>query len=720
MSVSRRPYRSSARRPGERRERRRKALTGVSLGGLALAAAGPVMADPADGPANIVTGVVVTARKPQVTALSKTIQDTPQAINVLPQELLESQGVASLQEALKNVPGVTLNAGEGGSHGDSINLRGFPASDDFFLDGLRDTGFYTRDSFNDEAIEVYKGPASTLFGRGSTGGVVNQVSKTPFDGSLLTSTITGGSNEEGRITVDINEKASDDIAVRLNVMDQNASQAGRDFVKNDRWGFAPSVAFGLHAPTKFTLSYLHQEEHNMPDYGIPFLGASPAPVSRSTWYGLLKDDVAKTRVDVVSGRFKQELTDDLTFTDEARYGRYVFDTRQTAPHWGATAPVAHADPATLVVFRDRPSVAGLVETEMNESQLNYRSHWRDVASTLVVGLELDRETATLDRFANQMNAIAPTPLLDPDPFEDFPGHQTAITQTPVTRTETVSGFIGDTVDIGKSWTVMAGFRYDRFNARHDEPIINKHFAHSDDIGSPRAAVIYKPTTDLSFYVSYGTSYDPSAENLSLSARTADLAPEKDHTFEAGGKYTWNGRLALAASVFNTEMTNARVGDPTNPSLQILAGDLRVNGLELTAQGHLTDHWEILAGYTYLDAKTVKSSDPTQVGKRVANTAPNQANLWTIYEFSEDWKIGGGLNWLDRRAADVSGVATVPGYVTLDAMASYRVNRHLEFQLNGYNLTDKFNFTNAYYSSPTENHVLPGPGRTVLLSAKFTY
>ena len=163
------------------------------------------------------------------------------------------------------------------------------------------------------------------------------------------------------------------------------------------------------------------------------------------------------------------------------------------------------------------------------------------------------------------------------------------------------------------------------------------------------------------------------------------------------------------------------GDLTNPSLQILAGDLRVNGVELNAQGYIAPGWEIIAGYTYLDAKTIKSSDPTQVGQRVANTAPNQANLWLTWEPDEDrWKVGAGLNYLDRRAADVSGVATIPGYVTLDAMASYRLNRHLTLQLNAFNLTDKFYFTNAYYSSSVENHVLPGAGRTLLLTAVMTY
>ncbi len=218
------------------------------------------------------------ARKPTLTVLSEQIQNTAQTIDVLPQALLHEQGVSNLQQALKNVPGVTLNAGEGGAHGDTVNLRGFPAGDDFFLDGLRDTGFYTRDSFDDEAIEIYKGPASTLFGRGSTGGVINQVSKTPAARTGLTATAVGGTGEEGRATLDVNDAFAPNAAARLNAMDQNSGVADRPYVHNDRWGLAPSLALGMGQTTTFTGTWLHQEETNVPDPGMPFVGSAPAEV----------------------------------------------------------------------------------------------------------------------------------------------------------------------------------------------------------------------------------------------------------------------------------------------------------------------------------------------------------------------------------------------------------------------------------------------------------
>ena len=212
--------------------------------------------------------------------------------------------VDTLQDALKNVPGITLNAGEGGTHGDNINLRGFAASDDFFLDGLRDTGFYTRDSFDLEGIEVYKGPASTLFGRGSTGGVVNQVSKIPQLTDFARASVVGGTNSEIRGTSDLNYAITDDAAFRLNAMGLRSQVADRDFVKNERWGLAPSFAFGLGEPTQLIVDYLHQQQNDIPDYGIPFAFGKPVPVPRDTYYGLPEDDRTQAKVDVGTLLFK--------------------------------------------------------------------------------------------------------------------------------------------------------------------------------------------------------------------------------------------------------------------------------------------------------------------------------------------------------------------------------------------------------------------------------
>ena len=686
--------------------------------GLSAAAETPYSHD-----ATEVGSVVVTARKPGIAVLPEKIQNTAQSINVVTKEVLRQQGAASLQDALKNVPGVTLNAGEGGAHGDTINLRGFPANDDFFLDGLRDTGYYTRDAFDLDALEVYKGPASTLFGRGTTGGVVNQVSKEPHLGQALSGALTVGGKNETRVTVDGDYGLGEHAAFRLNAMDHTSGVAGQRYVLNRRWGVAPSLALGIDTPTTLTANYLHQHEDNIPDPGIPYIGAAPAPVSRDAYFGLPSDDRIKATADIATVKLEHKVSDQLTVSETVRSGNYAYVSRITEPHY-AVAPTSSTLLSSIMVQRDRPAGDGVVRTAMSAAEATYKVNTGPFAHTLVAGLELDQEAAHGVRFANQLSVIPTTPLLNPDPNEPFPGHQTTISSRPNVDTQTASVVISDSIDIGDHWNVVGALRADRFHAHavttNAASVITTNAEGTDTIVTPRASIVYKPTPDASLYISYGTSYDPSAENLSLSTTTAQLAPEKDKTFEVGAKaVVLHGRLSLTAAAFNTEMTNARVVDPVSKATS-LQGNLRARGVEFGASGHLTDRWEILAGYTYLDARTVSSLTSAQVGKLLPNTAHNQANLWTIYEFTEAFQVGAGINYLGQRAADAGGAAFIPAYTTFDGMISYQLNRHIGLQLNAYNIADKYYLTNAYYSSAVENHVVPGAGRTVTLTLTARY
>ncbi|MEI9993950.1 MAG: TonB-dependent siderophore receptor [Rhizomicrobium sp.] len=735
-------------------------LTGVGLS--SLAATGAAQADTATDVHSVET-VVVTQRRTAIDLLPGKILDTPQSINVIPAEVIKSQGVHSLADALKNVPGITLNAGEGGTHGDLVNIRGFSAGDDYFMDGLRDTGLYDRDVFDYESIEVYKGPASTLFGRGSTGGVINQVLKAPQLFPIYDFAATGGTNGEARGTADINVVLGDDAALRVNLMGQRDNYEGRPFARNQRFGVAPSIAFGLGTDTVFTLKYLHQQEDNIPDYGIPFLFDKPAPAAQDTFYGLPGDDRFKSEVDVVTGRFEHKFDDTWSMSDTVRYGHYWFDSRQTAAIYGSAncftsaatpgffagaplcAGVAHPTPVSVTpgsynpyfpvagtpvdavfVLRDRPSSKGTIATAMNDLNVTAKFATGALDHVVTFGSQYDNESADLTRFVNQDVSILPQPVLSPDPLEAFPGTQTTVNQTPVTKTNTTGLYATDTVNWGPQWSLTAAIRFDSFRVRYDQSFGSKpaHFSHTDDIWSPRAALVYKPTADTSVYFSYGTSFNPSAESLSLSATNQALPPEKDRTFEIGGKaQVLDGLLSLTAAVFNTEMTNARISDPTNPTLQTLAGTERVNGFELGAQGRITENWEIVAGYTYLDPTAVGLAGVGVHGP-IPNTAHNQANLWTSYDFDDGLKLGTGVNYVGmRRAGTDNGTvpgtiltATVPGYVTWDGMIGYQFNDTFGLQLNAYNLTDEFYFANSYFTKPNENHAVPGPGRTFLLTA----
>ena len=333
--------------------------------------------------------------------------NTPQSIDVVPAQVIKEQGVTSLQDALKNVPGITLNAGEGGTHGDLVNLRGFPINDDYFLDGLRDTGLYNRDVFDVESIEVYKGPASTLFGRGTTGGVINQVTKSPELYPINDFTATGGTNAEVRLTGDVNYVLGDDMAVRLNLMAQRNNVEGRPFDRTQKWGAAPSFAWGLGTDTVATLEYLHQQEDDIPDYGIPFLVGQPAPVShtqpitacpattapsrmwksspaRSPTSSTTSSASATPRASAPTGsipaRPRPIYGSANCFANSASFGFYTGGTLcSSLPAGTAAAPASASNPlfptqgvptADIFVQRDRPSSKGMITTWMNSTDLS--------------------------------------------------------------------------------------------------------------------------------------------------------------------------------------------------------------------------------------------------------------------------------------------------------------------------------------------------------------
>jgi catecholate siderophore receptor len=650
----------------------------------------------------------------------------PQSITVINHETLEQQGTSRLQDALKNVPGITLNAGEGSARGDSVNLRGFPAFNDFFLDGIRDAAIYSRDSFNLESIEVLKGPSAVLFGRGSTGGAINQVSKAPTLAPLYSGTVVGGTNAEIRATADVDQPIGDNAAIRINAMGEHSKVEDRDLVRNRRWGVAPSVAVGIGGPDTLTLEYLHQEENNIPDVGIPFVEGRPAKVRRENDYGLSSDRF-RSNVDIATARYRHQFSGAVSISDTLRYADYHYLDIFNGPNFGYSGSPGAPAPGTpldgLLIGRDAPASAGHRTNLTNQTDLTADFATGPISHTLVAGTELSREHDNSIRFVNPFGApgeTPPTSLLNPDPFEASaiqPGKTRA-----VTTAYAEAAYIIDTIHLGSLF-------YDRFAAHYRpsaliagvSPASLVPLDHVDKVWSPRASIVFKPGEHQRFYFSYGTSFDPSAEALSLSSKNADLGPVKAKSYELGAKLDWlGGKLVTTAAVFRTQIDNAQITDPDHPTQLVLAGNERVDGVELGVTGRITEKWEITAGYTYLNGKTLASSTIATVGKQLANTARNAVNLWTEYEFSEHFELGVGGNYLGKRYADFAEQAVLPSYVLVDAMAAWNLNQHLTLRVNVNNLFNKLAWQNSYYASAAENHVIPAPGRTALFTAAIKY
>ena len=660
--------------------------------------------------------------------------DTPQSIDIVPQHIIQDQGATTLRDTLRNVAGISIAAGEGGAQGDNLTVRGFTARNDIFLDGMRDFGSYYRDPFDMQEVAVLQGPSSVTFGRGSTGGIVNQETKVPQSDALFAGTVELGTDQTKRITADLDRplpSLGSGTAFRLNLMGHDSKFAGRDIAENRRYGIAPSLAFGLGTPTRLTLSYLREGADDTPDYGIPWLFNGPAPVERRNYYGFQHGNYLKTNVDMGTVKFEHDVNSHITFRNQARYAHYHRDVRITEAQIDATTldtdplttPLGqidvHSQPDRGKQHGDFPARPGRCDHEVQ--------HRLSSRHTVVAGAEGGRETSSPSVNASISPRFPKTNLLHPDTSQPFAGivPSTGITDTHVTAIS-AGAYAIDTVNLLPKFDLVAGVRVDRFDATVDQslPVTpTSPFKRVDVMPSWRGALVFKPVAGASIYFDYGTSFNPSAETLALTVATQDAPPEESRTFEVGTKWDLFARkLSLRAAAFRTDKTNAR--ETVNATTVVLSGSQRVSGVQIQANGYITSRWEILASYAYLDGVVTRSAVfPLSVGAQLANVPRNTFSTWNTFQLPWRLSVGGGADFVDSRTASsttpldpVTGlVKQVPGYWVFNAMAKYQLNEHVDVRANVYNLADKY-----YYDQIHPAHIVPGAARSALLGITFKF
>jgi catecholate siderophore receptor len=696
-----------------------RAIAVAALGLSTLCAAQPAKADDAVAlPEISVQGAAPNDYQPGAASLPKLTQplrDTPQSISVVPRQVIEDKGVTSMTDAVRNVPGVSLQAGEAGNQGDNLSLRGFSARNDIFLDGMRDFGSYYRDSFNFESVEVLKGPSSVLFGRGSTGGVINQVSKTAHLGNDNQESLGIGSNGLRRATADVNQEWSDTTAFRLNLMGESTGVAGRDAAEYQRYGIAASLAAGLGTDTRYTFNYFHQTENDTPDYGLPWFFGRPAPVDRRNYYGFNDgSNYFDATADVATAKIEHDINDATTLRNQTRLAYYTRKLRVTEAQIPGSATPS-TPPESITVTRNQINSESQETFVQNQTDVTTRFETAGLKHTFVGGFEIGRETSAPLRLT--YSGVPGTNLAHPDPDQPFSFTGTTLRSNQTSSAVSAGIYALDTVTLDPQWEITGGLRWDRFDS-HFEQVGGPNFDRVDSMPSYRAAVVYKPAEAGSVYVSYGTSFNPSSESLSLSAANANVAPEKNETYEVGSKWDlFAERLSLRGALYQIDKTNARVPDPNNTGVNTLDGAQRVQGMEFEAAGRITDAWQVFVGYNYMDGEVTKTSDVATnapVGTRLTNTPNHTATLWSTYDIDPQWQVGGGLNYVSSRTARNTGVMeAVPGYTTVDAMAKYRLTETIDVQVNLYNLFDE-----EYFDLLHPGHVVPGAGRTILLTTRF--
>ena len=779
QGIMRRKHRSRRTCPGPRALS--TLMTGIALGLPALASGAPASPDGAGAPTQLPT-INVTAKRVaykidavQSSKFTQSLLDTPQTINVIVKQIIQQQAATTLTEALRNSPGVgTFFVGENGSTstGDAVYMRGFDASGSIFVDGVRDLGSISRDVFDTEQVEVIKGPDGTVYGRTTPTGAINMVSKQPLPVNAVSATLGYGSWNQKRGTADWNQAIGEHAAFRLNVMDQDSGVPGRDDVKNDRWGIAPSLAFGLGTPTTVYLDLLHISQDNVPDGGVPTIGlpgySSPDParpfladapkVDPSNFYGTAADhDHVKS--DMVTLVVHHDFSGNAALHDTLRWGR-THENYLLTSFMGNDARLLTPDPldpSTWTIARSNPTFKDQTNRILT-NQLNFTVNFDTggVAHDLSTGVELTREELGTGGYAAlDGSAWTPANLYDPDPATAT-GLVTGDNGTwSRGRTDTAGVYAFDTVKFGERWMLVAGGRLDHYSTDfasvvacggrstpacgalpNGAPVPGLDADKRGNLASYKLGVVYKPAANGGVYANFATGSEPPGGNnlaFSSSASNADnpvFDPQKARTVEVGTKWNVFGdQLRLTAALFRTVVSNLVAQDPVDLQYYQI-GHERVQGIELGAGGQITKHWAISAGYTVMNthadggivsSSTTPSAPATDGSNTLAYTPKSSFTAWSTWRLPHHVTLGAGARHSGEMQRGHDGAIGTPAfteaYWVFDGMASYDIDRHASLQLNVYNLFDK-----RYVAAINKSgyRYTPGAPRSAMLTLNIRY
>jgi catecholate siderophore receptor len=672
-------------------------------------------------------------------------------VQVVPKQVIQDQSASTLQDVLRNSPGITFGAGEGGRPGGDLPIiRGQNSAGSIFLDGIRDSSTQVRDTFNLEEVEVIKGPDSVYSGRGGAGGSINMISKTPKAADFTEGTVQIGTDNNYRATIDSNWRLDEKAAFRLNVMGNKGDVPGRDnAVDFERWGVAPSLTLGVGTPTRITLSYYHYQDDSMPDYSIPYDPKTGQPVtetrgvSRKSFYGLTGRDFMKTRDDVASVDFQHDFSDKLQLRSVLRYGRGTTDFAATNPD------DSKGNVPKGLVYRALKSGYYVTKTFASQTDLTGEFETGSLKHSFDLGFEYSNIKQDKDGYTEsgvptngnctQVSTMCAS-LWDPDPHVSYPGSLQRNGNPARYNTDTVAVYGFDTIKFNEQWQASLGLRWDNYRTggsniargRNDPASAPAIYSTSreDNLFNYQVGVAYKPMPNGTIYATYGTSSTPSAIASSAVSDAATLTsqslePEKSRTVEVGTKWqVFDDRLTLSAAAFQDIRKNTSVAVSATETEQV--GEAKVRGIELGFSGSITPRWNVFGGYTFMNSELTKGAfNSGAVGQDLPNTPRNAFSLWTTYKVLPKLTVGGGAYYVDKvygnsdsaKNADGTPKARwVPSYWRFDAMAAYEFNENVSAQLNVLNIFDETYYTKAYAA----HYAALGTGRAALLSLRMRY
>ena len=649
------------------------------------------------------------------------LRDIPQTVNVIPETLFRDQGARSMNEVLRNVPGVGFSNGDG--QRDQVTIRGFSAIADQFIDGVRDDALYFRELANIEQVEVLKGPASVLYGRGSSGGLINRITKKPTDDPFTNVTTTVGSWDMKRVEVDSNQPLGEAAAFRINAAVED-SGSFRDQGFTERNFIAPSLQLNISEKTRLLFQVENLEDKRVTDFGVPAINGRPVDVDPETYYGSsdARDD-DYTETDMLSGAvtLEHEFNNGWKLKNTFRASDYDLNRNNTV--------VTSVNTTTLLANRRHSFIDRQEHGYFNQTDISTNADWLGMKHALLFGMELGYQDkdAQSGSYANPGSVS----LYDPQ-SNDNTGANRTVTASTRSLSQVAGFYVQDLITLNPEWKALVGVRHDRFDQTTENVLTDTRFGRTDTEFSPRAGLVYQPTPWASVYASYTQSFQPSQEVFALAANNTDIAPEETTNYEVGTKLDFlGGNLSAMVSLFRLERTNIKSVDPTDTTKLIPVGEQRTDGLELSLSGRPAHGWDITAGYAFLDAEITKS--PTSVGvpisatgasylvaiegNRPSLTPRHSANLWVTRRFDNGFGLGGGVTLVGEQYASVSNEVKLPGYARADMTAFYETKKY-EVRLLVNNIFDREYFESAHGSVDIDN--TPGTPRNVQLSLKLKF
>lgn len=668
--------------------------------------------------------------------------NTPKTITVLSKEVLEDKNATTLKEIGRSTAGVTLGSGEGGNaFGDRFFIRGFDARNDVFIDGIRDPAVSIRENFFTEQIEILRGPASSYAGRGTAGGAINIVTKQAGDVNFKRMDTEFGTDRTKRVTLDVNQVIDPTFSVRTGGLFQDANVAGRNYVTDDRWGTFLSTRYTPTNDIKITTNYVHTDLSGLPDFGVPYYKQGNTPVTsagipRGTWYGFLNRDFQTARQDFGTATADYKVNDAITLSSKVRGEHSLLNYIGTLPQNPVTTNI---NPLLWTTTASAQSRYQTVDVWANQNEATFKLDTGGVKHTAVFGVEYTNENISIDRYSGLASELAGSGFTSNgalsginlySPQSTYIGGfgSPSLTGNPTRYgVNTSSVYVMDTANWQDTVIVNGGIRYDGYNMSSSTNAA--YLKMNSDLVNYNVGLVYKPTSIGSIYAAYATSANPFGSELDATGTdyggvpantTVLLGPERNKAAELGTKWELADRhLLVSAALFHTTKDNAR---ETNASgLLTSNAAYRIQGIDIEAEGKITDRWSIFGGLVLMQSKVTQSNIASNIGLQLANVAHQSFSMLTKYKFDGDWEVGGQAVYRSKVYGGTFAANTgneLPSYWRFDAFVEKKIDKNWTMKFYAQNLTNKLYYDTLYRSAVPFVAVAPGRAFYLITTAKF--